>query len=743
MVNARLESEGHEGSELEDLRDRIIDAATNRLVFLVGLQQNKIGFEIRSLQEFMAAEALMDGKDEIIRSRLSAIAVIAHWRNVFLFAAGKCFAVQQALRDTIVAIAAQLNEDLDDSACVANLAGSQLSLDLLADGSSGRQPKYGRILARIALRILQLPPSEYQRQLGALYDEQFEEIYRQELIKALDSSIPEHRLGGWVCLFNLIDSGIKWAESLGERYWSTAQNVEDLFHVMPFVSFRSAPSWFTNKIIEMLPRISPKVLDSALRGSETLMNFLRESDDELLTAISAVSRIKLRKGNEICIKVASEPLARSTRDFPVFFNTPIQGSYRAKVRPLIDFPSPTTDWLPIVEAARFLEKPNKVNLAATLKVIAADFNADRSKQSFLKLPWPLSACLGICETAEDVNALAKRVESGDLGDFQDWALAEERWETQGLTSSDFEYMTDERLPFTSSIATIGFPFSDFSLAFSVSSVETLQVHITGLLEVYRKVNGYRVKSLISHVLLFAMNFLQGRKAGATIELSAEEFRRLIADAVGGGNRVWASAVGAISLTDPISKEWIEAFDFLGQQKSISSGLTNASTIKLIHHTFLRNFRMEGLMRLLALTAAHVSLPFIYIPFEMIDPEHLNDRDSRNAATILLLKQDTGVVSTNAALVKSTAALFEDHPELDIASLHVGEPTRRLRVEDRFWFAVLDELPPSDWISRHQIMRRFDESLSVRTSGLDQPQTWESLQLPIALRHFFQTESQPN
>ena len=38
--------------------------ALNRLVFLVGLEEDRIGFEIRSLQEFMAAEALMNGGDE-------------------------------------------------------------------------------------------------------------------------------------------------------------------------------------------------------------------------------------------------------------------------------------------------------------------------------------------------------------------------------------------------------------------------------------------------------------------------------------------------------------------------------------------------------------------------------------------------------------------------------------------------------------------------------------------------------
>ena len=57
LVKKRLEEEGHEGDGLRDLTQQILDAAAQRLVFLVGLESDKVGFEIRSLQEFMAAES--------------------------------------------------------------------------------------------------------------------------------------------------------------------------------------------------------------------------------------------------------------------------------------------------------------------------------------------------------------------------------------------------------------------------------------------------------------------------------------------------------------------------------------------------------------------------------------------------------------------------------------------------------------------------------------------------------------
>lgn len=140
LVEDRLREEGHEGDDLVVLRDAILEAAAERLVFVVGLETDKIGFEIRSLQEFMAAEGLMDGGDDIVGDRLRAIAHSSLWRNVFLFAAGQCFAERQHLRDTIHTICAELNDATDDRLCRALLGGSILAMDLMEDGPAREQP---------------------------------------------------------------------------------------------------------------------------------------------------------------------------------------------------------------------------------------------------------------------------------------------------------------------------------------------------------------------------------------------------------------------------------------------------------------------------------------------------------------------------------------------------------------------------------------------------------------------------
>jgi len=149
LVRSRISQEGYEGEHLELRVDEITQAALNRLVFLVGMESDRIGFEIRSLQEFTAAEALMDGGDFQIRARLEAIAPSSHWRNVFLFAAGKCFVERQFLRDMVVGICDQLNDLENDKLAGSTFAGSQLALDILQDGVAQEQPNFARSLARI------------------------------------------------------------------------------------------------------------------------------------------------------------------------------------------------------------------------------------------------------------------------------------------------------------------------------------------------------------------------------------------------------------------------------------------------------------------------------------------------------------------------------------------------------------------------------------------------------------------
>ena len=170
LVRQRISGEGYEGEELLRRTEDLTDAALTRLVFLVGLEAEKIGFEIRSLQEFMAAEALMDTRDQLVRERLEEIATIAHWRNVFLFAAGKAFSDRQHLTRYRHRHLRSGKRSSNGRVVGCDTGWIRLALDLLEDGIALEQPKFRRQLLRLAVRLIEIPESETSRRLARLYD---------------------------------------------------------------------------------------------------------------------------------------------------------------------------------------------------------------------------------------------------------------------------------------------------------------------------------------------------------------------------------------------------------------------------------------------------------------------------------------------------------------------------------------------------------------------------------------------
>jgi len=271
IIRIRLSEEGHEKKELDDLLKKIMDAAMERLVFLVGLESEKIGFEIRSLQEFMAAECLVDKSDELVQKRLHAIAPATHWRNVFLFACGKCFAERQHLRDVILAICDQLNEEDGSGISRAVLAGSVLALDLIEDGPARKQPKYSHALFRNALRLLDCRLSENIWRLGAVYESSFEVVYREELLRRITDITPEKSYMSWLLLLNLVKQGISWAQEAANTHWFSQQPMQVKF----FVQVSSNQDAEHVRSVFLIKKLKACLERTSMKELNTLANPLR------------------------------------------------------------------------------------------------------------------------------------------------------------------------------------------------------------------------------------------------------------------------------------------------------------------------------------------------------------------------------------------------------------------------------------------------------------------------------------
>ena len=463
LVEKRLEEEGHEGDGLRDLTQQILDAAAQRLVFLVGLESNQVGFEIRSLQEFMAAESLMEGSDQDVQQRLLEIAPLPNWRNVFLFASGKCFGERQHLRDTIHRICATLNETDGDAVAGSCLVGSGLAMDLLEDGLSRHQPKFVHSLGRIAIRALDVPNDSLQVQLANVYEDKLQFIYAEELARRITDTKESVKLSTWNCLIHLVARDVDWARQLADQHWPSDPDVR-MNILQASVGFMSN-SWGVAKFLELMSHYPvPRIRETFHVG--TTSSF--DSDIYQRIRMSAPNDLNLLPSQEAMVKVLEhgyhemfemEFLGRRSYGLPTM-KAPEDESFWFFQLQDVDDCHPT--WTMYKSAARFLQNPSKETLAQELRRIAPLLNSEVHHQRLWwqsQMPWPLGACINMCDKEMDAHDMAHKADTGQLGDREQWLAAEHRWRTVGVSEHDLISMSDERLPFDSGIDSTGFPLA--------------------------------------------------------------------------------------------------------------------------------------------------------------------------------------------------------------------------------------------------------------------------------------------
>ncbi|WP_020663071.1 NACHT domain-containing protein [Amycolatopsis benzoatilytica] len=141
-----------------ELLDKILTTATHRLVLIVPRGDEGYGFDVRSLQELMAARYLTTGTDDAVLARLRISAASPHWRNTVIFAAGYWFSEPQDHRHQAIV---ELVETVDDDAGqrLGNIVpvGPRLALDLIDDGMARAWPRPRDRLVRHALQVLHEP----------------------------------------------------------------------------------------------------------------------------------------------------------------------------------------------------------------------------------------------------------------------------------------------------------------------------------------------------------------------------------------------------------------------------------------------------------------------------------------------------------------------------------------------------------------------------------------------------------
>lgn len=448
LIRGQLIADEFEGDELKTTTTELLDASTSRLVLLVQRAEDRFSFEVRSLQEFMAAAYLMTGRETIVQDRLKTIANRAHWLHVFQIAASKSFSENDTehYRDTIITVCRDINENGEDIDRLLR-TGSSLSLALLDDGLAYDQPKYRRMLLSTAFDLLFLGSERLPDTLSK-HCEREPSRTTEHLRRYLCSTLGDTERAAWKLIFECHLQGQSWAKDLLEEIWPTdPEKVMSLFAFGTLID----GTIFQHKMRQALEQASPSNLKRTINNN-LIIDTYRSARD----ALSSFPCTSLLIFNQEIIKYF--PLRLDGLKTPVSFGISsiklgkeLRGAYE-------DLPK-TSPWEPLRAVFDFHDNPSAVKLAGLLERAVDNETWENCLFDMTpNLPWPLATLLYSARNGGCFNQIARQLRDGEFGDIADWLAAEERWRTNGIVNADFEYLATGYF-FSKEVATIGMPWA--------------------------------------------------------------------------------------------------------------------------------------------------------------------------------------------------------------------------------------------------------------------------------------------
>lgn len=146
LVEEYFEDVGVTQEDKERYTKDIMEAITERLVFITENQDNKIGFAIRSTQEYFSAMMNVHNiQDDKVINNMKNISKSIYWRNVLIFMLGYIAKKKTYLLDNLDSFVGELNGSAlnhgEISLSQITRYGSLLSLDILSESIFANRPK--------------------------------------------------------------------------------------------------------------------------------------------------------------------------------------------------------------------------------------------------------------------------------------------------------------------------------------------------------------------------------------------------------------------------------------------------------------------------------------------------------------------------------------------------------------------------------------------------------------------------
>ncbi|HET6249885.1 MAG TPA: hypothetical protein VFE47_19500 [Tepidisphaeraceae bacterium] len=593
IVDDQLIEEGFKGESRNSLRERILDAAENRLVFLVGVQEGHVGFEITSLREFMAAQSLFEGEggNEEVQIRLEAIAPVMSWRNVFLFGAGRCFA-EQKRRDSICTICEKMNASLGGEGARLLRSGSVLALELLEDGMAARAPIYRDLLIARALTVIDLPASEVQIRLSRFCDADSYERFLTRLESDLQIADFQEQLSAWTVLLAVLprlrDAG---AKQLAQRFWPS-----DPLQVLEISRLPSAPlarEWLIPKLVASVLNAPPRHAFGRLSSRWWYANVPPSIRPAWWDVAVAYASLDIHIGGrfDVRFQLGYEQAGSPGASLSMYsiFNLGRLGGVR-------NLPHGHSGWLPLKLLDEFVAAPSKSTLSAYLsRLLDADALGDAKAYS-KALPWPVAAVVKGLASVDELKEAEKLAGIGRFGDYDSWSRAEQRFRTVGISRDDILYMEDNRWPIDAEIGLIGFPIS-LRYVRPPGESPAREGFINAILELRHLSIGERCNAWLDHCIKLALSADRIEPKAIKPPISIDFLRGFCTfadDWIPSG--LFRLALGKLPDSDELTR-WV---DSLGRHPRLNVPFLSDGEADRLSNWFNLNPQLHGVARILAL-----------------------------------------------------------------------------------------------------------------------------------------------
>lgn len=451
IIRQHLEADGFDETIVERVVTDLRRVATDRLVLLSQRTEGRISFDVRSLQEFMAAARISSVGSVALQERLRAISTSAHWRHVYRIASSRIFSVADLafLRNDVVGICHSLDSgDLGEDEQTIR-AGASLALDLLLDGIADSTPKFKRNLLRRGFALLDLSSGLPDERFLRLLSQETEEVYKAEITQRLQQKGTSSWRAAFKLLTFLLSPKAKWVEKiLIENFPDDAEQALQMFE-------RSDP-W------DWSPAIKECVFSAQLKAGPRRVRLMQnritmrararfagsQPQSEILRAATLLpTGYRMNEVNRISMSLLSPELR------PL-----VTGRINALQTENLQIPpeiKQSEGWKIISLTSDFTNEPSKKKLA---EIIMA-FGADNNWRQYLNwnFSWPILSVLYDIEDGAKPIQLADEAIAGSFGDCDMWKAAEHRWSKDGITEQDLNSWSSGRF-LNSNLAICGAPY---------------------------------------------------------------------------------------------------------------------------------------------------------------------------------------------------------------------------------------------------------------------------------------------